>query len=488
MTVPVSLDLTEILAVDDTVTRSSASASFGVTSSGFLAKPFTRLLAEKIALARRVIDPDVDLSSGSMIRKLLEIVSLEDARTWAALAAAYDDSFVSTATGRALSDLGSELGIARPYQCAAGTVTLTAAGAVPPKPLLVLPRGSRLTTLGGHRIALDSTVTLTPSVTTASVPVVSFDPGAIGNLDPSVADGSGHHFQKIDRWEPADEKLATMREVDVTAGFAADASATGKGLVRISHTAALTGGEQQWSDASYRDLLLRAPRSLWSADAIASTASLVPGVRQVTVRDGWGGLDLSQSIFGDFDFIERLFATERDLASPYYVSVLVAPTDAAIWSGPGGLQASVEQAIRDVRPVGIFPDVIEADQVFVAVKADIITRGLTLPPGSPATVNATPAALALKSRLSIRLHAVVDGLQLADPVRSAAVLHALMTEPGVADVVHLRLARYPRQLDRIGSTMQVDVTPEVLGQDENLNLSTDQIAVLVDMPELLVVR
>jgi uncharacterized phage protein gp47/JayE len=488
MTVPVSLDLTEILAVDDAVTRSSASASFGVTSSGFLAKPFTRLLAEKIALARRVIDPDVDLSSGSMIRKLLEIVSLEDARTWAALAAAYDDSFVSTATGRALSDLGSELGIARPYQCATGTVTLTAAGAVPPKPLLVLPRGSRLTTLGGHRIALDSTVTLTPSVTTASVPVVSFDPGAIGNLDPSVADGSGHHFQKIDRWEPADEKLATMREVDVTAGFAADASATGKGLVRISHTAALTGGEQQWSDARYRDLLLRAPRSLWSADAIASTASLVPGVRQVTVRDGWGGLDLSQSIFGDFDFIERLFATERDLASPYYVSVLVAPTDAAIWSGPGGLQASVEQAIRDVRPVGIFPDVIEADQVFVAVKADIITRGLTLPPGSPATVNATPAALALKSRLSIRLHAVVDGLQLGDPVRSAAVLHALMTEPGVADVVHLRLARYPRQLDRIGSTMQVDVTPEVLGQDENLNLSTDQIAVLVDMPELLVVR
>ncbi len=488
MTVPVSLDLTEILAVDDTVTRSSASASFGVTSSGFLAKPFTRLLAEKIALARRVIDPDVDLSSGSMIRKLLEIVSLEDARTWAALAAAYDDSFVSTATGRALSDLGSELGIARPYQCATGTVTLTAAGAVPLKPLLVLPRGSRLTTLGGHRIALDSTVTLTASVTTASVPVVSFDPAAIGNLDPSVADGSGHHLQKIDRWEPADEKLVTMREVDVIAGFAADASAKGKGLVRISHTAALTGGEQQWSDARYRDLLLRAPRSLWSADAIASTASLVPGVRQVTVRDGWGGLDLSQSIFGDFDFIERLFAAERDLASPYYVSVLVAPTDAAIWSGPGGLQASVEQAIRDVRPVGIFPDVIEADQVFVAVKADIITRGLTLPPGSPATVNATPAALALKSRLSTRLHAVVDGLQLGDPVRSAAVLHALMTEPGVADVVHLRLVRYPRQLDRIGSTMQVDVTPEVLGQDENLNLSTDQIAVLVDMPELLVVR
>jgi hypothetical protein len=488
MTVPVSLDLTEVLAVDDSVTRSSASAGFGVTGAGFLPKPFARLLAEKIALARQVIDADVDLSSGSMIRKLLEIASLEDARTWAALAAAYDDSFVSSATGRALSDLGAELGIVRPYMCAAGTVTLTAAGTVPPKPHLVLPRGSRLTTLGGHRVALASTVTLSPAVTTATVPVVSFDPGPIGNLDPSIDDGSGHFLQKIDRWEPADAKLEVMREVDVQAGFAANSSATGQGLVRIKHTVALSGGEMQWPDATYRSFLLRAPRSIWSADAIASTVSLVPGVRQVTVRDGWGGLDLSQSIFGDFDFIERLFAAERDLASPYFVSVLVAPTDAAVWDGPGGLHATVEEAIRDVRPVGIFPNVIEADQIFVAVKADVITRGLTLPPGSPAVVNASPAALALKGRLSDRLHAVVDGLQLGDPVRSAAVLHALMSEPGVADVVHLRLVRYPRQLDRIGTSMAVNTTPEILGQDENLNLVTDQIAVLVDVPDLLMVR
>ncbi len=423
-----------------------------------------------------------------MIRKLLEIASLEDARTWAALAAAYDDSFVASATGRALSDLGAELGIVRPFQCATGTVTLTAAGTIPPRPTLVLPKGSRLTTLGGHRAALASSVTLSPSVPTATVPVVSFDPGSIGNLDPSADDGAGHHLQKIDRWEPADTKLGLMREVDVLAGFAANASATGQGLVRIQHTAPLSGGELQWPDETYRAFLLRAPRSIWSADAIASTVSLVPGVRQVTVRDGWGGLDLSQSIFGDFDFIERLFAAERDLASPYFVSVLVAPTDAAVWDGPGGLRSSVEDAIRDVRPVGIFPNVIEADQVFVAVKADLITRGLTLPPGSPAVVNASPAALALKGRLSDRLHAVVDGLQLGDPVRSAAVLHALMSEPGVADVVHLRLVRYPRKLDRIGTTMHVDTTPEILGQDENLNLATDQIAVLVDVPDLLMVR
>ena len=41
-----------------------------------------------------------------MLRKLLEISALEDARTWAALGALYDDCFVSTARGRALGDLG----------------------------------------------------------------------------------------------------------------------------------------------------------------------------------------------------------------------------------------------------------------------------------------------------------------------------------------------------------------------------------------------
>jgi hypothetical protein len=484
-----SLDLTEILAVDDAVTRSTGSASFGVTTAGFLPKPFARLLAEKIALARELIDPDLDLSPGSVIRKLLEISALEDARTWTALGAHYDDSFVVSATGRALSDLGAELGIPRPFLAATGVVNLTLNGALPAGVAgITLPRGSRLLTPGGHRVALESTVELSPSLVTADVPVVSFDPGPMGNLDPTVDDGTGTFPQKIVRFEPADAKLTDMREADSLAGLGAGASATGAGLVRVKHTASLLGGDVQWPDSTYRTLLLHAPRGLWSVDAMSLAVSLVPGVRQVAVRDGWGGLDLSQSVFGDFDFIERLFAAERDLATPYYVSVLVAPTDAAIWEGPGGLLDSVQSAIRDVRPVGVFPEVLEADQVYTAVRADVITSGLTLPPGTSDAVNASPAALALKDRLIERVHAVVDTLGLGEPVRCAGVLHALMSEPGVVDVVHLRLLRAPRQLDRVGSTMDFDVTEQVLGQDENLVLTADQIAVLVDRPDLLTVR
>ncbi|HEX3931758.1 MAG TPA: hypothetical protein VHW64_13715 [Nocardioides sp.] len=484
-----SLDLTDVLAIAADVGRSTSSDSFGVTASGFVPKPFARLLAEKIALAQRLVDPDIDLSSGSVLRKILELTSLEDARTWAALGSAYDDCFVGSARGPALSALGQELGLDRPFACAQGTVTITLAGALPPAtPVLVLPRGSRLTTAGGHRVALASQVTLSAAVTSLPAPVVSFDPGPIGNLDPAHDDGSGNHPQTIDRWEPADAKLSAMVSIDVEAGFPAQASASGTGLVRIQHTEPLAGGEVQWSDADYRDLLLRAPRGPGSVEALTTTVSLVPGVRQVTVRDGWGGLDLSQSIFSDFDFVERLFAAERDLANPYFVTVLVAPTESAVWSGPGGLQDSVESAIRDVRPVGVFPEVVEADQVYVAVQADVITRGLVLPPGTSDIVNASPAALAVKERLAARLHQVVDSLAMGEPVRTSAVLHALMSEPGISDVVHLRLVRYPRLLDRIGTSMLLDVSPQVLGRDESLHLSGDQIAVLVDRPELLVLR
>lgn len=483
-----SLDLTDVLAIDATVTRSTGSANFGITPAGFLPKPFTRLLAEKIALAQQLIDPALDLSSGSVVRKLLEITALEDARTWASLAAEYDDNFVSTARGRALSDLGGELGIPRPFRTATGKITLTLAKALPASvPQLVLPRGSRLSTSGGHRIALATSVRFAAGVTTAVAPVTSFDPGPAGNLDPAVADPSGGHPQRIDRWEIAEKKLAAMLAADHAAGFPDAASSTGQGLVRIQHTQALTGGNAQFDDDRYRALLLAAPRSVWTPESIAATVALVPGVRQVAVRDGWGGLDLSQSIFGQFNFAERLFAADRDLSSPFFVTVLVAPTEAAIFEGPTGLRATVQQAIRDVRPVGIFPDVVQAEQVFFAVQADVLTSGVPLPSGSVTSRNSSPSALALKQRLAARLHNVIDGLQLSQPVRTAAITAAMMAEPGVVDVAQLHLVRFPPAVDAAGSGGTLDTESDVLGLDENLSLGADQIAVLVDAPDRLTV-
>ena len=87
----------DVLAIDAEVARTSGADGYGLTGSGFIPKPFSRVLAEKLALARSLFGPDLDLGSGSAIRKILEVSALEDARTWSALAALYDNQFVATA-------------------------------------------------------------------------------------------------------------------------------------------------------------------------------------------------------------------------------------------------------------------------------------------------------------------------------------------------------------------------------------------------------
>src|SRR5262245_30261629 len=120
------LDPTDVLSVDDAVARSTEAGDYGLTDTGFVPKPFSRLLAEKLALARSLFGSDIDLAAGSALRKILEVSALEDARTWAALASMYDNQYVSSARGEALSRLGGEIGLPRPSLEARGAVTLTA--------------------------------------------------------------------------------------------------------------------------------------------------------------------------------------------------------------------------------------------------------------------------------------------------------------------------------------------------------------------------
>ena len=447
------------------------SMDFGITTTGFNAKPFARLLAEKLALARALFDESLDLTSGSAIRKLLEVSALEDARTWAALSTMYDNSFVTSATGDALGRLGDELGLPRPYLEARGKVKLKLTGKAPPgtPDLVDIPRGARMLTPGGHHVATDETVTLSTADPEKDVAVVAFFPGPEHDLDPQQPN------EKIDSWNELDPALADY--------FAVARASQSTLKIEIQHTAKLTDGELQWPDARYRDLLLRAPRSIWTVDAIQIAVSLVPAVRQVQVRDAWGGLDLNQSIFGDFNFIQRLFSSERDLGTPYYLTVLVAPTPAAIWEGPGGLRESVESAIQDLRPISIFPSVERGDVVGIGIEANLVVDGLPLPTGTTQTVNQSPAAQDLKRRLLERVRRYVDGLGFGEPVRAAEVTSNLMAEPGIADVRGLRLLRYPPEFDALSFvTGSVPAGVQKTACGDNVILDATSIAELVDDP------
>ncbi|MDA0160863.1 baseplate J/gp47 family protein [Solirubrobacter ginsenosidimutans] len=463
-------DVQDVLAIDAEAIRSTASEGFGITGTGFVPKSFARLLTEKLATARLLFGDDVDLASGSVLRKVLELAALEDARLWAAVGSVYDDGYVVSARGAALSRLGEDLGIARPHEPARGHVTLKLKAKLPAgRDRLTLTRGARLSTAGGHHVALDETVVLTAAAPERTPAVVAFHPGPSHNLSPAAPN------QKIDRFNRADAALMELEAAEQEAG---------EELVDIVHTEPLTGGELQWPDARYRALLLRAPRSLWTVAAVEQAVALVAGVRQVQVFDGRGGLDITQSIYGNFNFIERLFNAERDLGNPYYFSVLVAPTPAAIWEGPDGLKAAVETALDDLRPIGIYAAVERAEEVGVSVDAKLVVRGLPLPTGSRDAVNASPAARELRMRLYARLRAYVDQLAVGEPVRSSEVVWAIMNEPGIADVRDVHLVRHPAEV----SSLDLSVTPtgsslQRLGCGENVELQSSEIPAFVDMDD-----
>lgn len=464
----------DVLAVDAALQRDTGAGEYGLTRAGFVPKPFARLLAEKLALARQLLGDDLDLGSGSVVRKLLEVAALEDARTWSALTALYDDLFVSTATGASLSRLGEELGLPRPYLAATGAVKLTLKGDVPDDLPIRLERGTRLLTPGRHHAALEEGVTLSLSDRTRVAAVVAVHPGPEHNLDPAQP------TQVLSAFNDRDARLTEFL------ARKAQSEADGAPIdVLIEPAGALTGGEKRWSDARYRELLLAAPRSVWTAEALEMAVSLVPGVRRVQLRDAWGGLDITQSIFGNFNFLERVFAQDRDLASPYYVTILVAPSPAAIWSGTDGLRLAVESAVEDLRPIGILPNVEQAEQVSVGFSARIAVDGLPLPSGS---VNESAAAGALKRRLLARVRRYVDGLGFGEPVRAAEVTWTLMSEPGVLDVDALQLLRYPSHIDTLdwGRDVAADeAQPYACGA--NLTLQANQVPVLREDETLLVI-
>ncbi|MEK8105533.1 hypothetical protein NKG94_11030 [Micromonospora sp. M12] len=363
-----------------------------------------------------------------MLRKVLELAALEDARLWAALGAVYDNSYVVSATADALTRLGEELGIPRPYLPARGTVKLKLKAALPTgHTQLTLPR------VPGCPRPAGTTWRWTRRWCSP--------PPSANGCRPSPRSTRARPQPRPEPAQPEGRQVEPGRH---------PAGRPGRRRAGRRHRA---GGDHPHRRAdrgratgSRRPLPATAAgraRSIWTAEAIGLAVATVPGVRQVQVFDGRGGLDLNQSIFGNFTFIERVFSTERDLGNPYYVTVLVAPTAAAIWDGPDGLHAAVESVIEDLRPVGIFASVDRADEVGIGVEADLVIRGLPLPTGSKETVNASTAATELRARLHARLRRCVDELPFGEPVRAAEVIWTLMNEPGVADVRGLRLVRFP---------------------------------------------
>jgi uncharacterized phage protein gp47/JayE len=385
-------------------------AEFGVTRNGFVPKGFDVVLAESMDRARAAFGAGVDLSATSPLRKILEVTAAEDALLWRRLEDLYYSRFLSAAVGDDLDRLGEDLGVGRRFLHSTGEVTLTVANPAPDRRYDV-PAGAVLVTATAPPVAFHTTaaVQLSTASPNATVGAVAFEAGPGGDVGAGVI--------------TAIDPVYAQFHLTITPPAA----------LTVTNVRAFTGGAARESDEDYRARMIGHPRAMWTLAAVRAAVLAVPGVVDVLLADPVGGVDVSQSTFGQFQFGERLFSAQRRPGESYFFDVVVAHEPLRPWRTQGAVTGIFEQvtaALDRVRPISVHPNVVQADHVEIGVRAQVVVRA-----GYDAT--------ALVTAFFERVRAGVETLGLGGEVRFAQVIRSIVDQPGVLDVQNLRLRRRP---------------------------------------------
>jgi baseplate J-like protein len=424
---------------------------FGVTPDGFVLKGIDRIVADQQGRARTMFGDDVDLSSGSALRKVMDAVAWDAHDLWRGLEAQYYSLFVTTAAGPSLDLLGTDLGRDRRSLQATGSVTLTLVNGAPGR-RYALPEGTVVETVAvPHlRFRLTALVTLSADQPSATATVQAMDRGTASNLAPGQV-------------------------LQVNAAYAQLSLNLGQAQVTGANPAAFAGGELSEGDADYRARLLGVPRSIWTLDALLAAVLELNGVRDAAAFDPLGGVDVSQSYFNLFLFGERAFSRERLLASPYYFDVVVATQPGWPWTTAGGVTGVFDEvlaAVRALRPVSVFPNIVQADSVELGVRMTLVVEG-----GSDAD--------AIRAQIVSAIHASVNTLTIGRGVQCSDVLLLARTAPGVVDVQNLHLRRCPPVFAGVNFDGAVFGEMVEMAVGENVPLGPHEIAhFTIDSPLL----
>ncbi|WP_378729857.1 baseplate J/gp47 family protein [Nocardia brasiliensis] len=428
---------------------------FGVTGDGFVLKGLAEILRAAQQRAIEVFGPEIDLSSTSVLTKLLQATSDEDAMLWKRLEDVYYGQFASTASGDDLNLLGEDIGLARNHLFAEGDAQLEIVGAEPGRSYL-LPEGTVLldNLPTPNTFYLTAPVTLSAKSPVATVRARAFVAGGRADIEPEQLVGVDPDYLRT--------QLHFPTTVTVTA----------------TNPGPFAGGADTEDDTAYRARQLGFPRDMWTLQSVRAAALRVRGVVDVLLSDSLGGTDVTQSFFDQFNFGERTFSGERKFGEPYFFDVVVAHEFARPWrtTGPvAGIYEQVKAEVDRVRPVGIYPNVVEADHIEVGLRATVVIE----PGQDPKSLRA-----ALLDRLSNNLGV----LRLGSDVVFSQVMCVLVDQPGVLDVRDLRLRRFPPTLGRITFGAELfQAEPIEVGFGENLTLGPTEIAqfrqdsLLIDM-------
>lgn len=425
---------------------------YGISKTGFNIKPFETILEEKKERARQMFGFDVDLRSTSSLRKLLDISSFEDHELWKQMEQFYYSNFVSTASGDALDLLGEDIDVQRRFNNAIGKVKFKLSDEEPGR-IYHLPKGTFLETDPPIKYFRSfSRVSLSDQNKEAEVDITAVGHGPSGNVPANT-------INKIN-------SVYAQRYLNL-----------GTAVVEVKNEEQTKGGDQKESDTSYRDFLLGYPRTLWTLEAIHHVVKNVDGVRDCRVFDPLGGVDVSLSKFNFFKFSQRRFGIQRLVGTPYYFDILVAVYPGFLWDSEGGVtgvRENIEKAIREVRPVSIFPNIRRANNVLIGIRAKVLIK-------SGHDKNAVVASI--KDNLDRRIIA----LGLGSSVLYSDVVYDCKKIAGVIDIQKLHLRRCPPFLAGINfgrrQRFQDRIIEAAIG--ENIPLQANEIAVFRTDAELI---
>ncbi|MEU5915455.1 baseplate J/gp47 family protein [Streptomyces sp. NPDC047141] len=422
---------------------------FGVTEDGFVVKGIDRIVADQQARARAMFGEDVDLTSGSALRKVLDAAAVDTHELWRALEAQYYAGFVTTAQGPSLDLLGRDLGLPRRALRAHGTIGLTLTRPEPDR-RYVLPEGTVVETVPDET-APDATalafrttraVTLTATGTTASVEAEAVVRGPDGDI------GTTRRLRLEPAWTRHNLNLGTAEVTPFVQN-------------------AFEGGDLGEPDGDYRARLLGVPRTVWTQEALLAQVLDVDGVRDAAVFDPLGGVEATRRAYGTFRYGTRTFTRPRQTGSPYFFDIVVATEPGWPWTSENdavpGVYDQVLEAVAQWRPVSVFPTVLAANQVDIGMRATLV-------------VEAGHNAQAAEGAILDAVRGSVNRLRLGNGVLYSDIVLSARTAAGVVDVQNVRLRRFA---PAFGQTYYGGATyggAQELSAGENLVLAPDEIA------------
>jgi uncharacterized phage protein gp47/JayE len=416
---------------------------FGVTADGFVLKGIDRIVADQQSRAQAMFGADVDLTSGSALRKVLDAVAWNAQELWRGLEAQYYSNFVTTATGPSLDLLGTDLGITRRNLQAQGQVVLTLTNGAPGRSY-ALPEGTVIQTAAAPAVSFRATtpVTISSDQPVTTVGVQAVDRGPAGNL-------------------------AAGQQLRIDPGWAKLHLNLGAATITPTNPQAFSGGDLTEADADFRSRLLGVPRTIWTVDALLAQVLATDGVRDAAIFDPLGGVDTSQSYFNMFLFGQRSFSLQRQIGSPYYFDIVVAAEPGWPWTTNGGTIPGIYDTllgtVRSLRPASIFPNIVQANQVDIGIRATLV-------------IQAGHDLDAIKGQIIDSLHTTVDKLSLGHSVLYSDVMLIARSAPGVIDVQNLHLRRNPPEFAGINFAGGVFGQSVELDIGENAVLAPDEIA------------